>query len=64
MIQDPRFQTFERFAQELIEKIRDRQISLESEWGTLSDVLFREGEVNGIRLLIKEMYEQAKKADE
>lgn len=61
LLQDPRFAAVEHLVEELINKIRDQTMIDDTEWGTIRRILTIEGEARGIRRLVQEMYEQAKK---
>ena len=59
LLQSPQWQTVESLANELIAKINaDPKVS-DKQWITLRKVLLGEGEVNGIKRLIRELYKAA-----
>lgn len=61
LIQDPKFRTLERMADLLCDKIAYDSSVRETEWDTLKTTLTQEGKIRGIKQLIQELYEEAKK---
>jgi len=55
LVSSPQWQTIERFAQLLQQKIANEPINVDFEWTTVRDCLLREGKINGIRQLLQEL---------
>lgn len=60
IISDPKFQAVEQLAEELCQKLNGESKVGSSEYETLTLALLGEGKVQGIRLLIQEMYAAAR----
>lgn len=60
LLQSPQWQTVERFAQILTDSIRSDSVVAETEWETIKKTLLREGQEQGIKRLIQELYTIAK----
>ena len=60
LLQDPRWQTFQRFVELTKENIRSGSSLRDTEWETLKAVLTKEGQIQGINHLIQEMLLNAK----
>ena len=54
LLQDPKWQTVERIVEVVIEQIKDNSPLRETNDETLREFLIQEGQVRGIRKLIKE----------
>ena len=59
ILQDPKWQTVERIVELVIARIKDNSALKETNDETLREFLLQEGQVRGIRILIKELYEIA-----
>ena len=59
ILQDPRWQVTEQIANELCDKISYESKVRDTEWETLKCTLVDEGQVQGIKRFIKELYNQA-----
>lgn len=59
LLQDPKWQTIERVVELVIERIKDNSSLRETNDETLREFLLQEGQVRGIRIFIKELYEIA-----
>lgn len=59
-VQSPQWQTIERLAQLLINKIQSEPTIGDSEWDTLRRTVEQQGQVKGINRFIQEIYTQGK----
>lgn len=59
LLQSQEWQTAQRLAEEIIKKIQDSSSVQASEWETLRTVCNKEGQIQGIRNFINNLYEQA-----
>lgn len=59
LLQTPQWQTAEKLAELIINKIRDESPVRETTDQTAVATLLQEGEIRGIRRLIQELYQQA-----
>ncbi len=64
LIQNPNFKAFEAFADQYCDKIQYDTVVRDTEWETLKAALLQEGQVQGIKKLIQEMFEEAGKTNE
>ena len=62
LIQSPPFRVVENIANELIEHIKDQSNLKDTEWETAKSVALEEGQIQGIRQLIQEIYRLAQNA--
>ena len=60
LISSPHWQTVERVANALCEKIAQEPCLADTEWGTVSAAVLAEGKVRGIRQLFQELFDQTK----
>ena len=58
MLSDPKWRTIERVAEEVCKKIYAESKIRDTEWDTLKEVLTREGEAQGIKRFLQELYSQ------
>lgn len=58
-LQSPQWATVEKFADAMCAKIKDSSPVRESEWESIKAMLTQEGQIQGIRTFIKELYNQA-----
>ncbi|KKK82298.1 hypothetical protein LCGC14_2804780 [marine sediment metagenome] len=56
LLQDPRWKTAERLAELLINNLKENSNMRDTEWETLKATILEEGQIQGIRNLIKELY--------
>ena len=61
LLQDPKWQTVEQLADEICLSIQTESAVRETEWLSLKQMLTQEGQVQGIKRLIKELYMHAQK---
>jgi len=59
LLQDPRWQTVERYIKMLIEELNTDSTLRDSEWETLKTTLLKEGKIQGITELTQKLYEAA-----
>ena len=59
ILQSPGWQTAERLANILCDKIAYQSKVKDTEWETIRTALMEEGEVRGVKRFIQEMYNQA-----
>ena len=59
LLQDPRWQTVERYIKILIEELNTDSTLRDSEWETLKTTLLKEGKIQGITELTQKLYEAA-----
>jgi len=64
ILQDSKWQTVERLANVLCDKISYDSVVRSSEWDTISTALTNEGQVRGIKRFIQELYAEATKEDQ
>jgi len=55
-LQSPQWQTIQFLADEYIKRVNARSILQDSEWETLKQTCLKEGEVQGIRNFIQELF--------
>ena len=59
LLQDPRWQTVERYIKMLIEELNTDSTLRDSEWETFKTTLLKEGKIQGITELTQKLYEAA-----
>lgn len=59
LIQNPAWRTVENVAEQLISTLRGNSVVRETEWETLKAALIGEGEEQGIRRFIQDLYNNA-----
>lgn len=59
LIESPHWAAVELLANKLCDKLKDDNVVREDQWSTLKELLTREGQVRGIRLLLQEIYANA-----
>lgn len=59
LLQSQQWKAVERIVELLVNKIMEGSAIRETEWETIKEFMMREGQVQGIRRLIKELYVQA-----
>lgn len=59
LLQDPKWQTVERFVEVVIEHIKENSPLRETNDETLREFLIQEGQIRGIRTFINKLYEIA-----
>lgn len=59
ILQSPQWQTIERVAHLLCDKISYDSVVMETEWDTLRTAILNEGKTRGIKELIQELYREA-----
>jgi len=59
LLQDPRWQTVERYIKMLIEELNTDSTLRDNEWETLKTTLLKEGKIQGITELTQKLYEAA-----
>jgi len=59
LLQSPQWKVAERVAGELCDKISYNSKLRPTEWETLQTLLIQEGQVQGIKLFVKELYNEA-----
>ena len=64
LLQDPKWKTVEQFSEYLCKEIKDGILIGSSEWETLKDLLLREGQIQGIKRFINELYKQVQEDGE
>lgn len=62
ILQSPGWRIIEDMAKEIIQKTRDQSNLRETEWETIKSVAVEEGQIQGINLLIQEIYKTAQDA--
>ena len=65
LLQHPAWRIIEQFSQYLCNEIKDISPIRDTEWETVKELLLREGQVQGIKRFINELYNtQLNKADD
>ncbi len=59
LLQDPRWQDIESIANRICDQIAYESTVRDSEWETTKTTLINEGQVQGIKRLLKQLYEIA-----
>jgi len=60
VISSPHWRTIEQFSEYLCGEIRKEHPIKDTEWETIKTVIFREGQIDGIKRFINELYGQIK----
>ena len=58
LISSPQWETIVRAAELLIQQMRNESSLTDSEWGTISSILLKEGRTQGIERFFQELNEQ------
>ena len=56
LVQSPQWRIVEELAKEVVNKINEENTIRDSEWETLRATLQKEGKIEGIKLLLSEMF--------
>lgn len=60
ILQAPQWRTVERVIEDFIIQLQSDSSVKDTEWETLRETLIKEGRVQGMRLVISKLYEEAK----
>lgn len=56
LVRSQNWSTIENLGRELVEKIKNENVITDTEWETLKNAIMKEGRIEGIKLILSELF--------